>query len=223
MKVLAGLLMLAIIWAVGLLAFAARVDQSTPPPAPPVSDGVVALTGHGAPRLEAATRLLEQGKARRLLVSGVNRKASRRDILGVTGAMKPIYDCCVDLGFQAENTSGNAVETAQWVKAKGYHSLIVVTADYHLPRAMLELKGAMPQETLIAYPVRTEDLSGRAWMKNGLAFRRMALEYCKYLAILAREGFLSLGPRDKTAAAADPAPTPAPTASPAATPKAEEP
>jgi uncharacterized SAM-binding protein YcdF (DUF218 family) len=205
MKTAAAILILIIIWAVGLVAFAARVEQSTPPDDPPVSDGVVALTGPGTERLEAATALLEAGKARRLLVSGVNRQASRTDIRGVTGAVKPIYDCCVDLGFQAANTLGNARETAEWVKAKGYRRLIVVTADYHMPRAMLELRAAMPDTRLIPYPVATQFLDARHWWKSGTAAKRMVVEYSKYLAILAREGFLSLGPKEKKAAPAAPA------------------
>jgi uncharacterized SAM-binding protein YcdF (DUF218 family) len=96
-------------------------------------------------RLEAATKLLEDGKGQRLLISGVNREATRADVLGVTKAGKPIYDCCVDLGFAAADTIGNARETAEWAKAKGYKSLIVVTADYHMPRSMLELRAAMPE------------------------------------------------------------------------------
>ena len=212
MKTAAAILIVIIIWAVGLVAFAARIEQSTPPEDPQVSDGVVALTGPGTARLEAATALLEAGKARRLLVSGVNRQASRKDILGVTGAMKPIYDCCVDLGFQAANTLGNAKETSEWVKAKGYRRLIVVTADYHMPRAMLELKAAMPDTALIAYPVRTETLDAHRWWKTGAGARRMALEYCKYLGVLTRDGFLSLGPKEHKAALAPDAAAAAPAA-----------
>ena len=209
MKTAAAILILIIIWSVGLVAFAARVEQSTPPEDPAVSDGVVALTGPGQERLEAATALLEAGKARRLLVSGVNKQASRTDIRDVTGAVKPIYDCCVDLGFQAANTLGNARETAEWVKAKGYRSLIVVTADYHMPRAMLELKAAMPNTLLIPYPVATATFDAKHWWKSGVGARRMTLEYCKYLAILAREGFLSLGPKEQAKPAAPAATAPA--------------
>ncbi len=209
MKTAAAILILIIIWGVGLVAFAARIEQSTPAEDPVVSDGVVALTGPGTERLEAATALLEAGKAKRLLVSGVNRQASRKDILGVTGAVKPIYDCCVDLGFQAANTVGNAREAADWVEAKGYKRVIIVTADYHMPRAMLELKATMPDTVLIQYAVRTNFLDGKRWWKSGTGFKRMSLEYCKYLAILAREGFLSLGPKEHAKAPNNPA-APAP-------------
>ena len=201
MKTLAALLIALMIWGLGLLAFTTRVDHSTPAPAPPVADGVVVLTGASNIRLEAATKLLEEGKGKRLLISGVNREATRADVQTVTKAVKPIYDCCVDLGFAAANTIGNARETADWAKSKGYDSLIVVTADYHMPRSMLELRAAMPGAKLYPYPVKT-DLNAHRWWKTSISARRMVVEYCKYLAILGREAFLGLGPKDKTAPAA---------------------
>jgi uncharacterized SAM-binding protein YcdF (DUF218 family) len=197
---LAALLIALMIWGLGLLAFTGRVDQSTPAPEPPTADGVVVLTGASNVRLEAATRLLEEGKGKRLLISGVNREATRADVQTVTRAVKPIYDCCVDLGFAAANTVGNALETAEWAKSKDYKSLIVVTADYHMPRSMLELDAAMPGVKLYSYPVKT-DLNARRWWKTSLSARRMIVEYCKYLAILGREAFLGLGPKDKDKAA----------------------
>lgn len=201
MKTLAALLIALMIWGLGLLAFTGRVDLSTPAPEPPAADGVVVLTGASNVRLEAATRLLEEGKGERLLISGVNREATRADVQTVTKAVKPIYDCCVDLGFTAANTVGNALETAEWAKSKGYSSLIVVTADYHMPRSMLELRAAMPDVKLHAYPVKT-DLNAHRWWKTTSSARRMVVEYCKYLAILGREAFLGLGPKDKAAPAA---------------------
>jgi len=203
MKSIAALLIVVMVWFVGLLAFTSRVDQSTPPAEPPVSDGVVVLTGASNVRLEAATKLLEGGKGKRLLISGVNREASREDVLGVTKAVRPIYECCVDLGYAAADTIGNASETAEWAKAKGYESLIVVTADYHMPRSMLELHATMPGVTLHPYPVITESLNAHRWWKGGMSARRMTVEYCKYLAILGREAFLKLGPKEKVDQKAD--------------------
>jgi uncharacterized SAM-binding protein YcdF (DUF218 family) len=199
-KSVAALLILVMVWSLGLLAFTGRVRQSTPAPEPPVADAVVALTGASNIRLEAATKLLEAGKGKRLLISGVNREATRDDVQGVTKTVKPIYDCCVDLGFSAADTIGNARETAEWAEAKGYHSLIVVTADYHMPRALLELRATMPKAELYPYPVATESLNAHHWWRGGASARRMIVEYCKYLAILGREAFLKLGPQDPAAA-----------------------
>jgi uncharacterized SAM-binding protein YcdF (DUF218 family) len=199
MKSLAALVILVMIWAVGLLAFATRVEHSTPAAEPPVADGIVALTGASVIRLEAATKLLEEGKGKRLLVSGVNRQASRADILDVTKAGKKVYDCCVDLGFMAADTVGNAEETAEWARTKGYRKLILVTADFHMPRALLELHAAMPEAQIIPYPVLTETLDTPRWTRTSRGVRFMALEYTKYLAILGREALLRLGPKGKAA------------------------
>jgi len=191
-KGLAAVLVALFVWTCGLVAFADRVARLTPAPDPAAADGIVALTGASDLRLEAAARLLENGKGRRLLVSGVNRKATRQDLLAVTGVPKPVFDCCVDLGFTASDTIGNARETAAWARTMGYSSLILVTADYHMPRAMLELKGALPGVRVAAYPVSTPALDARHWAGGGEGARRMVLEYCKYLVILSRETILGL-------------------------------
>lgn len=205
MRSAAALVLVILIWALGLWSFAQRVERSTPAPAPAPADGVVALTGPDE-RIAAAMALLEAGKAKRMLISGVNQKVSRAEIRAVAPAPhaprggQRLYDCCVDLGFQATDTLGNARETADWVKAKGFGSLIVVTSDFHMPRAMLELKGAMPGVRLTPYPVRSAEFEAGHWWRTEEGARRLTIEYCKYLAVAAREALLSLGPRPHAAA-----------------------
>jgi uncharacterized SAM-binding protein YcdF (DUF218 family) len=193
MKSAAALLVVLALWTVGLLAFASRVAHSTPAADPPISDGIVALTGASTARLTGAVHLLEIGRAQRLLISGVNRATSRADIEGVTKATRRYYDCCVDLGFRATDTVGNARETAAWAHAHGYGSVIVVTSDFHIPRAMLELGAAMPSVRLTPYPVRSADLDAAHWWRTPGGARRMVTEYCKYLAILVRELVFTAG------------------------------
>ncbi len=223
------------------MAFASRVVNSTPPPDPPQADAIVALTGASTIRLEAAEALLEEGLGQRLLISGVNREATRKQVRStliagsqaagaqvigdqgtgapatgapVTGApvngdqaaVGRAFDCCVDLGFRAENTLGNARETAPWVARHHYHTLIVVTADYHMPRALLELHAAMPGVALYPFPVATEAVDARRWWASPDDARRMVLEYCKYIVILIRNGLLSLSPPHQPEAVAPTAP-----------------
>ncbi len=185
----------ALLWAGGLWLFAAHVAASTPASDPPRSGGVVALTGASTVRLEAAMELLEEGLGERLLISGVNPDATREQVRATLAGAGGAFDCCVDLGFQAENTEGNARETAAWVRDHGFRTLIVVTADYHMPRALLELRAAMPGVTLRSYPVQTGTLDARHWWTDGGDARRMTVEYCKYLVILARTGAAKLQPR----------------------------
>lgn len=200
MKSLAALLVVVLLWAAGLWAFAGRIEASTPATVPEAADGVVVLTGAGSnERILAGVRLLEAEKGKRMLVSGVYRAASREDIRAVSKATRRLYDCCVDLGFNAADTIGNAKETADWARAMRYDSLIVVTADYHMPRAMLELRAAMPKVRLQAYPVTTPVIEMADWWRSSKGARLIAWEYCKYLAILGREAVLSLGPRDDAA------------------------
>ena len=198
MKSIAAFLVLTLIWLSGLIAFAGRVQQSTPASLPKPAQGIVALTGAGSnERLAAAMGLLEDGYGERVLVSGVNRQASREDIRNVSRAVRSLYDCCVDLGFTAADTVGNARETAEWAKAMRYSSLTVVTADYHMPRAMLELNAELHGSgvRVETYAVPTVALKSSQWWRSPRAARLMVLEYCKYLAILGREAVLGLGPR----------------------------
>ena len=197
MRTLAAIFVVLLVWATGLLAFAARVDRLTPADDPAPADGIVALTGGSGERISAAVRLLEDGRAKRLLISGVGQHVTRGELQTIVGAAKPVFDCCVDLGFQAANTLGNARETAAWSRAHGFKTLILVTADYHMPRARLELHAALPEATIETYPVATTELRTGDWWKTGAGAERMILEYCKYLAVLARETLLDLGPKPK--------------------------
>jgi uncharacterized SAM-binding protein YcdF (DUF218 family) len=201
-KGLAAVLAVALIWLAGLMAFADRIAHLTPAEEPPSADGVVALTGGSDLRLKAGAQLLGAGKARRLLVSGVNRAATRADLWSVTGAPKPLFDCCVDLGFTAADTLGNARESAAWARSMGFKSLILVTADYHMPRALIELRAAMPGAIITPYPVATPMLDAHRWWTTSLGARRMIVEYSKYLAILAREAVLGLGEKQPAKAPA---------------------
>ena len=192
MKGLAAILVLVAIWLSGLAAFVDRIARLTPAEAPSHADGIVALTGRSDLRLTAATDLLVAGKAERVLISGVNRKVRRPDLLALTHAPKTIFDCCVDLGFTAEDTLGNAQESADWAREMRFRSLILVTADYHMPRALLELRAAAPGLTIQAYPVATPELDVRRWSARPMGARRMMVEYAKYMAILARESLFGL-------------------------------
>lgn len=192
MKFLTALIVIALIWLIGLFAFAERVRGSTPADEPERADGIVSLTGASDERIAAAMRLLEHDKAERMLVSGVNPEVRRVELRAITPGSNRLFDCCVDLGFRATDTIGNAQETAGWARAKGFDSLIVVTSDYHMPRSLLEIRGAAPGVELIPYPVKTPAFDSTRWWRSEKGLRRMTLEYCKYLAVLVREGTRSL-------------------------------
>jgi len=210
MKLLTAIVIIALVWLVGLFAFAERVRGLTPPDEPARADAIVALTGPSAERVNAAIRLLEHGKGDRVLVSGVNRDVRRQELRALTPGSSKLFNCCVDLGFEAEDTLGNAQEIAAWARSKNYDSLIVVTSDYHMPRSLLEIRSAAPRIELTPYAVATPSLDTPRWWRAAVTARRMTLEYMKYLAVLGREGVRRLvGDRAPASSDASPAAEPA--------------
>ena len=172
----------------GFLFFAARIVEATAP-VDPHAEGIVVLTG-GSARIDGALQLLAERRASRLLISGVNPVVNRQTLAGkVANDLDGVLACCVDLDHQALDTIGNAAETRAWAEAKGFTSLIVVTSDYHMPRSMVELAGAMPNMRLIPYPVVNPELHLADWWRNPSAFALLVREYGKYLAALARQPF----------------------------------
>ncbi|WP_298816865.1 YdcF family protein [uncultured Roseibium sp.] len=147
------------------------------------ADAIVVLTG-GQARVNEAIRLLEEGRAKRLLISGVHPGTTREQLAAVTASDMPLEKNSVELDRVALNTAGNAVETANWVRKNGFSSLLVVTSAYHLPRAEVELSGALPKVDLIAYPVFSKGLNLNDWYREPATIRLLMREYVKY--ILAR-------------------------------------
>ena len=186
MKFLTFIAIIVVIWLAGLFAFAERVRGYAPPAEPARADAIVALTGPSAERVNAAIRLLEQDKGERVLISGVNREVRRQELRALTPGSSRLFNCCVDLGFEAEDTIGNAQEIAAWADSKGYESLIVVTSDYHMARALTEIRAAAPGVELTPYAVETPSLDDSGWWRAAVTARRMTLEYMKYLAALGR-------------------------------------
>ena len=193
MRGLVAVLAVVLVWFLGLLIFAARIQHERPPAGVPAADGVVALTGASNARISEAIELLAQGRARQVLVSGVNPSVTREQLRQALRVPHAEYDCCVQLGYQAEDTIGNAREIADWARRNEFHSLIVVTSDYHMPRSLMEIRGALPGVKLIPYPVVTPSLDAQRWWRSATGARRMALEYCKFLIVAGREFILWIG------------------------------
>lgn len=149
------------------------------------ADAIVVLTG-GKFRIGEGAKLLQAGQAKRMLITGVHPRTGKKVLSKLTGADKAKFDCCVDLGHRARDTVGNADETRSWVAEKGYDSLIVVTANYHMPRSLAELQRAMPSVRLVAHPVFPDTFRSRAWWLHGPALKLLIKEYLKYIPAAAR-------------------------------------
>jgi uncharacterized SAM-binding protein YcdF (DUF218 family) len=130
------------------------------------ADGIVVLTG-GTSRVADGLELLASGRGKRLLITGVNPGTTTGEIAHEVVDYDRVLACCVDLDYSALNTLGNAVQARRWTIEHGFHSLIVVTSAYHIPRALAELANQLPDVALIPYPVVSDRLRIEPWWSHG--------------------------------------------------------
>lgn len=149
------------------------------------TDGIVVLTG-GQHRISEAYGLVAAGYGKRLLISGVHESTNRDILQRVSPERRDILTCCVDLGYQAANTNGNAREAMEWVKKNDFHSLIVVTSNYHMPRSLAEIGSALKGVQIIPYPVSSTYIDTKNWWRSPYSVKLLGYEYIKYLYVLTR-------------------------------------
>lgn len=158
-----------IFWVLGFTAFV----MTLPSPAPDNmrTDGIVVLTG-GAGRTARGLAMLEAGRARRMLISGVDPQVRPAEWRLANEVPADLLACCIDLGFAANNTRSNATEAAQWVADHGFTSIRLVTTGYHMPRARAEIRARVGGNVSIV----PDAVAGERTLYQ------MALEYSKFLA-----------------------------------------
>lgn len=160
-----GVFGLTILWALGFASFMLTVMTMQPAASTMKTDGIVVLTG-GAERVQTGLELLQHGKARELLISGVHKAADLKDLLLLAHMSTTDFPCCITLGFEASDTLGNARETADWAASHHIKTLRLVTASYHMPRAIIEIKRAIPGIRVVPHPVipaKFDQWSARGW------------------------------------------------------------
>lgn len=183
---LLGVSAILLVWSAGLGWFAFRIAQPWPP-APP-TQGIVALTG-GAGRVETALRLLVAQPDAILLITGIGGGTDLDTLAARAGlSAQPLTDR-VTLGRSATSTRGNAAETLAWARTHRLRSVTVVTASFHMPRAMAELENALPDIALFAH---VSDPAGPP-----VSARVLIGEYNKFLAAVSGLSAL-LSDRDAT-------------------------
>jgi uncharacterized SAM-binding protein YcdF (DUF218 family) len=144
------------------------------------AEAIVVLTG-GSERVATGIELLESGNGKKLFISGVHKNLSLEGVLRPLRVPADLRLCCIALGYQASSTSGNAEETQDWLKAEGYTSLRLVTANYHMPRSLLLFRTAMPNVTIVPYPVAPDNVKLYEWWLHPGTIDLLATEYCKFL------------------------------------------
>lgn len=170
---------LAGLWIIGFFVFLSAipthvVDKNTP------TDAIVVLTGDNN-RIDTGLSLLKRSLASKLLISGVSEKYAGPTIRRVKRTGLDTQDA-VTLGYQADTTMGNALETAEWVSLQNFKSLRLVTSHYHMPRSLLEFKRHLPDTKIIPHPVAPK--GARNWWQSPRGFRLVFLEYNKSIVVL---------------------------------------
>ena len=163
-------------WYLSILANMPRDGESQ-------SDAIVVLTG-GAHRLDEAARLIEGGISQKYFISGVNQSVKKDKIAAMLSLSDDQLACCLHIGYQAENTVGNAIEVAQWVKSEQVRSIRLVTSLEHMPRAYAELKLKMGEVEIIRHPVGD-------WRPERMKLLSLLREYSKYLVSLLKVKLLA--------------------------------
>ena len=181
MRVFLSVIFLVLLgYGLGFVLFVSSLPNT--PAQLPRADGIVALTG-GGERLDTAVSLFEHGVGKRLLVSGVSQETTKETVgkLSEGGAR---FRCCADIGYAAEDTHGNAEEAAAWTRENHFHSLVIVTGRYHMPRTMKEFSSVLPDVSLLAYPVDQSRIDLGGWWRHPRTVQLLHREYVKYLASL---------------------------------------
>lgn len=177
----------------GFAWFSYQVQLCAETKLPQKSDAIVVLTGD-ANRLETAFMLMDKRLGERLLITGVNKRTSKKAIFNALKRSTTANKINIDLGHKALNTIGNAVETAHWARLRGYKKLTIVTSDYHMTRSLLEFKRVMPNLELIPYPAQPNKI-----ISSDQSLRAKLKEYGKLVAATVRMQFLEYLPLTKLA------------------------
>ncbi len=143
------------------------------------TDGIVVLTG-GAHRIDEGVRQLREKDMNHLLISGVNKSVSVRDVLK---KVPPQLFPKITLGYYATNTHQNAVEVAEWARQNHFNSILLVTSFYHMPRSQFELESLSPELKIVPLPVFPHQFGQSVeWVKTKYAWF-LFVEYHKFLVV----------------------------------------
>lgn len=195
LRFIASSLILGCIWAAGFGWFITQVP-AVPTDSLQVTDAVIVLTG-GSGRVSHGLNRVKQGLAKQIFISGVNDDATAEHVIlgAITNEVPELLEsdsAQLVLGYQATSTIGNADETKKWVEKNGVHSIRLVTANYHMPRSMLEFRRTMPKSLrILPDPVFPEGFERAEWWRGGNSSHLLLSEYHKYVAAYLRHSLIA--------------------------------
>lgn len=171
-------------WLWGLVKFVDTIPESVTDKTSR-TDAIIVLTG-GTLRVEKGFELLSSKLSDKLLISGVDKRIQLEEVLGVAGVTPAELECCVTLGYMAEDTGSNAAESAAWIRTNNINSVRLVTSSYHMPRSLLEFGSATPGVRIIPHPVFPEHVIMDEWWSRPGTASLVIAEYNKYLLAAVR-------------------------------------
>lgn len=179
------------VWISGLFWFAAIIPKK-PADDSAQADAIVVLTG-GSLRLEHGFKLLAQGRAPRMFISGVEDGVTITSLLREKEYRKfagRITTSSIELGYKARSTTGNASEVADWVMQQHIQTIRLVTGNYHMPRSIGEIRQAVPGLVILPEPVFPGRFEGDEWWTFSDGLRLVISEYHKYILMCIHHALL---------------------------------
>lgn len=171
------------VWGYGFVRFIVNIETMRPENTEQKTDAIIILTG-GNYRIFTGLTLFAEGLAPKIMISGVHKSVTENDILSTWKNDKPLPDCCLYLGHDAQTTIQNALEVQKWIKENNIHSIRLVTSAYHMPRAKIEFQNLMPDADIIYHPVQEQDYTHddpRFWTIALSEYNKILLRYISFL------------------------------------------
>ena len=161
------------------------------------SPNIVILTG-GTNRIKDGLKIIKDFRKLKksnykILVSGTGTGFTKNSLKNQLGSnFNPkLIQCCIDLDKVSKNTITNASETFKWTQKKDIKEFILITSNYHMPRAYLEFKNIMPNFKIHTYAITPKKHDIENWLNSYQTFGLVFTEYCKYIAASLRIKFFS--------------------------------
>ena len=146
---------LLLLYALGFILFAFTLGKPASGDSRP-TDAAVVLTGAKG-RIAYALEVIEDRKAKRLLVAGADPSVTKADLGRRLPGSSRLLRCCVDLGSESVDTRSNAEEASRWLSRHKFHSVRLITSDWHMRRARYEfVKVLGPDFPIVIDAVRSE-------------------------------------------------------------------